>query len=198
MFTGIVEERGWLCERTPNSTGVHFKFEAAHVLEDAAVGDSISVDGCCLTVVERGATWWACDAIQETLQRTSLGMLRVGDAVNLERPMRMNGRLDGHLVQGHVDGCGRIEACEELADGSRLVQISAARPLLRYVVEKGSIAVDGVSLTVVRVDDDLFEVALIPHTQQVTTLGIKSPGSVVNIEVDVIAKYVERLLEGHR
>jgi riboflavin synthase len=194
MFTGIVEERGRLCERTPNAGGARFTFEAHQVLADAQVGDSIAVNGCCLTVVERGDTWWACDAVQETMQRTSLGALRVGDAVNFERPVRLNDRLGGHLVQGHVDGCGQIERSSEMSDGSRLVQINAAPDLLRYVVEKGSIAVDGVSLTVVRVDDCSFEVALIPHTQQVTTLGLKQRGDVVNLEVDVLAKYVERLL----
>jgi len=196
MFTGIVEERGRLRQRTPNEGGAHLEFQAELVLEDARIGDSIAVDGCCLTVVERGPTWWACDAVRETLGRTSLGDLQIGDPVNLERSVRLNDRLGGHLVQGHVDGRGRVMDCRELADGSRLVEFATPSALLRYVVEKGSIAVDGVSLTVVRVTDHSFEVALIPHTLQATTLGRKRRGDLVNLEVDLLAKYVERLLEG--
>jgi riboflavin synthase len=194
MFTGIVEEQGRLRQCTPNEGGAHLEFEAERVLEDARIGDSIAVDGCCLTIVERGADWWACDAVQETLGRTSLGGLQVGDAVNLERSVRLNDRLGGHLVQGHVDGRGQIADWRDLSDDSTLVAIEVEPALLRYVVEKGSIAVDGVSLTVVRAGDTRFEVALIPHTKQVTTLGSKRPGDHVNIEVDLFAKYVERLL----
>jgi riboflavin synthase len=194
MFTGIVEEQGRLRRCTPNEGGAHLEFEAARVLEDARIGDSIAVDGCCLTIVERGADWWACDAVQETLGRTSLGELKVGDAVNLERSVRLHDRLGGHLVQGHVDGRGRIADWRDLSDDSTLVAIEVEPALLRYVVEKGSIAVDGVSLTVVRAWDAGFEVALIPHTKQVTTLGAKRPGDHVNIEADLLAKYVERLL----
>jgi riboflavin synthase len=195
MFTGIVEELGTVRDLRRNASGARFEFEAALVLEDARVGDSIAVDGCCLTVVERGPNWWASDAVAETLRRTSLGLLQVGDSVNLERPVRLADRLGGHLVQGHVDGQGQIDDCRAGPDGALLVRIQAPTDLLRYVVEKGSIAIDGVSLTVVSVSDTHFSVALIPHTLSVTTLGKKQPGDPVNLEVDVLAKYVERLLE---
>jgi riboflavin synthase len=194
MFTGIVEEQGRVRRCTPCEGGAHLVFAAERVLDDARIGDSIAVDGCCLTIVERGADWWACDAVHETLGRTSLGTLKEGDTVNLERSVRLNDRLGGHLVQGHVDGRGRIADWRELPDGSTLVSIDVQPQLLRYVVEKGSIAVDGVSLTVVRASDTTFDVALIPHTKQVTTLGSKRPGDLVNVEVDLLAKYVERLL----
>jgi riboflavin synthase len=194
MFTGIVQEVGAVRRIEPRATGVRLEFDTVAMLEDACVGDSIAVDGCCLTVVERGDGWCAVEAVEETLRRTCLGELRVGDRVNLERPLRLSGRLDGHLVQGHVDGIGRIAAYVANPDGSLLTRIQTGAQLLRYMVEKGSIAVDGVSLTVVSVDDDAFSVALIPHTQAVTTLGHKKVGAPVNLEVDVVAKYVERLL----
>ena len=194
MFTGIVEELGSVCRVVPNATGARLEFNASLVLEDAHVGDSIAVDGCCLTVVDRGENWWAADAVEETLRRTTLGALHAADLVNFERPVRLSDRLGGHLVQGHVDGRGRIAACTTNPDDSLLMRIQAPPPLLRYVVEKGSIAVDGVSLTIVGVEDDGFSVALIPHTQRVTTLGRKRSGGVVNLEADMLAKYVERLL----
>jgi riboflavin synthase len=194
MFTGIVEELGTVRGVTPHATGARLEFQARAVLEDARVGDSIAVDGCCLTVVERADTWWAADAVEETLRRTVLGELREGDPVNLERPVRLSDRLGGHLVQGHVDGRGSIVGRRQNSDDSMLMRIQAPPEVLRYVVEKGSIAVDGVSLTVVDVDDGCFSVALIPHTQQVTTLGRKQDGDAVNLEVDLVAKYVERLL----
>jgi riboflavin synthase len=194
MFTGIVEELGTLRALRPNAVGARLEIAATRVLEDAAIGDSIAVNGCCLTVVERGDGWWAADAVSETLSRTCLGALRPGDRVNLERPVRLADRLGGHLVQGHVDAVGTIAAHEPLADGSARVRISAPAALLRYVVEKGSIAVDGISLTVAAIDDAGFEIALIPHTLAVTTLGLKRSGDPVNLEADVLAKYVERLL----
>ena len=194
MFTGIVEELGTLRRIEANATGARLEFAASRVLEDAAVGDSLAVNGCCLTVVARGDGWWAAEAVEETLRRTCLGALRVGDGVNLERPVRLLDRLGGHLVQGHVDGVGRIVERRSAPDGSVLVRIEPPTELLRYIVEKGSIAVDGVSLTVVQVEPTWFSVALIPHTLAVTTLGRKAVGSPVNLEVDLIAKYVERLL----
>jgi riboflavin synthase len=203
MFTGIVEELGTVRGVTPHATGARLEFQASVVLEDAHVGDSIAVDGCCLTVVEveRAESWWAADAVEETLRRTVLGELREGDPVNLERPVRLSDRLGGHLVQGHVDGRGSIAGRTMNSDDSLLMRIQASPELLRYVVEKGSIAVDGVSLTVVGVEGSCFSVALIPHTQQVTTLGRKRDGDTVNLEVDLLAKYVERLLidrtDGH-
>ena len=189
MFTGIVEELGSLQDRT----GDRVRIQARHVLDDIELGASIAVNGCCLTVVawdgEEG--WWEADVSAETDARTTFGELRPGDPVNLERPVKLQDRLGGHLVQGHVDGVGRV--VQPAPD----LQVSIPPDLLRYVVEKGSVTVDGVSLTVVRPLEDGFTVAVIPHTAEVTTLGRKGPGSAVNIEVDVMAKYAERLLAGH-
>jgi riboflavin synthase len=188
MFTGIVEELG----RVERFDGGRLRLRADTVLADAVLGASIAVNGCCLTLVDRGDGWWEADVSDETLARTSLGALAPGDPVNLERPVRLADRLGGHLVQGHVDAVGTI------VDPVPDLRVSIPAELLRYVVEKGSITVDGVSLTVVRPLDDGFTVAIIPHTAAVTTLGHKGPGDPVNIEVDVVAKYVERLLAGHR
>jgi riboflavin synthase len=165
-----------------------FEFSAALVSADAAVGDSIAVNGCCLTVVARGDDYFAADAVDETLRRTNLGQLAVGDPVNLERPVRLSDRLGGHLVQGHVDAVGSV------VNPAPDLRVQAPAELLRYIVEKGSITVDGVSLTVVAVLPDGFTVAVIPHTAEATTLGRKGPGELVNLEVDLVAKYVERLL----
>jgi len=184
MFTGIVEELGEIITAQDH----RIRIGARTVLADAGTGDSIAVDGCCLTVVDQGDDWWEAELSAETLARTTLGDRVVGDPVNLERPVRLADRLGGHLVQGHVDGVG------EIVDPAPDLRIRAPRDLLRYVVEKGSITVDGVSLTVVDVLDDGFTVAVIPHTAEVTTLGRKGPGDRVNLEVDVTAKYVERLL----
>ena len=196
MFTGIVEEQGRVRRVEPREGGARLEFDARTVLDDADIGDSIAVNGCCVTVVERGEGWWAADAVIETLERTALGSLAVGDPVNFERPMRLADRLGGHLVQGHVDAVGRIEGRDPLPDGSTRLRFSAPADLLRYVVEKGSITVDGVSLTVAGIETDGFTVAVIPHTLEVTNLGVKGPGEPVNLEVDVLAKYVERLLDG--
>jgi riboflavin synthase len=185
MFTGIVEELG----RVRSRDGARFVFEAAVVADDAGIGDSIAVNGCCLTVVDTGPGWWAADAVDETLTRTNLGDLTPGDAVNLERPLRLADRLGGHLVQGHVDAVGEI-----LAAAPEL-EVSIPAELRRYVVEKGSITIDGCSLTVVKPLPQSFTVAVIPHTAEVTTLGRKGPGDRVNLEVDMVAKYVESLLE---
>ncbi|MCZ7526076.1 MAG: riboflavin synthase [Acidimicrobiia bacterium] len=194
MFTGIVEELGRVRGVEPRSGGARLEIEASTVLTDAELGASIAVNGCCLTVVELGPGWWAADAVTETLERTCLGDLAPGDPVNLERPVRLEDRLGGHLVQGHVDGVGRVAGRRPLPDGSTRVTVEVPAPLLRYVVEKGSVAVDGVSLTVAALGRDGFDVAVIPHTGEVTTLGHKDVGAPVNIEVDVLAKYVERLL----
>ncbi|HUF83453.1 MAG TPA: riboflavin synthase [Acidimicrobiia bacterium] len=196
MFTGIVEELGTVRRVERRAGGARFEFEADTVLGDVELGASIAVNGCCVTVVEWGDGWWAADAVTESLERTALGTLQPGDPVNLERPLRLSDRLGGHLVQGHVDAVGRVEARRPLPDGSALVRLAAPPELLRYVVEKGSITVDGVSMTVTSVDDDGFGVAVVPHTLEVTTLGVKGPGDPVNLEVDVLAKYVERLLNG--
>jgi riboflavin synthase len=185
MFTGIVEELGHVIALE----GERIRIGARTVLDGARIGDSTSVNGCCLTVVALGDGWWEADVTGETLDRSNLGDLRPGDPVNLERPVRLEDRLGGHLVQGHVDGVGTIvEAAPDL-------RVTAPADLLRYVVEKGSITVDGISLTVVQPTADGFTVAVIPHTAAVTTLGTKGTGARVNLEVDVVAKYVERLLD---
>jgi riboflavin synthase len=196
MFTGIVEELGTVVSVTPVADGARIVIAGATVLTDAHIGDSIAVNGCCLTVVELADGSWAADAVTETLDRTALGALAAGDRVNLERPVRVEDRLGGHIVQGHVDGVGSLVARDALADGSTRMRFTVPASLLRYVVEKGSITLDGISLTVAAVDDDTatVEIAVIPHTLSVTTLGPKGPGDPVNIEVDVLAKHVERLL----
>ncbi len=191
MFTGIVEEMGTLSAReqtTAAAGGARLVFNAAVVTGGTAVGDSISVNGCCLTVVDQGPGWWAAEAVAETLSRTNLADIRVGDPVNLERALALGSRLGGHLVQGHVDGVGEVvRAAPDL-------QVNAPEEVRRYLVEKGSVTVDGISLTVVAVTADGFTVAVIPHTMAVTTLGRRRPGDRVNLEVDVMAKYAERLL----
>ncbi len=186
MFTGIVEELGAVVSRD----GGRFRFAATTVLDDVTEGASISVNGVCLTVVGWDAAdgWWEADAVDETLARSTLGALGPGDPVNLERPVRLADRLGGHLVQGHVDGVGTVT--QPAPD----LRVAVPDGLARYIVEKGSITVDGVSLTVVDAGDDEFSVAVIPHTAEVTTLGRRQPGDGVNLEVDVTAKYVERLL----
>ncbi len=188
MFTGIVEELGTVISRQ----GPKLRLRATTVLEDVELGASIAVNGTCLTVVAWGDDWWEADVVEETYARTALGALVPGDPVNLERPVRLADRLGGHLVQGHVDAVGI------LATAAPDLRITMPEDLLRYVVHKGSITIDGVSLTVAAVHADGFSVAIIPHTAEVTTLGFKGPGDPVNLELDVIAKYVESLLEGHR
>jgi riboflavin synthase len=194
VFTGIIEELGSVRAIDRREGGARLEIVASTVLSDARAGDSIAVNGCCLTVVDRGDGWWAADAVIETLERTALGSLDRDDPVNLERPLRLSDHLGGHLVQGHVDAVGRVAARTPLADGSTRFTFSAPPDALRYVVEKGSVAVDGISLTVAALGDDSFDVAVIPHTLAVTTLGHKDPGAAVNLEADLIAKYVERLL----
>jgi riboflavin synthase len=194
MFTGIIEELGRVRAIHRREGGARLEIDATTVISDAAIGDSIAVNGCCLTVVEVGDGWWAADAVIETMDRTALGDLEPGEHVNLERPVRAADRLGGHLVQGHVDAVGRVVARTPLPDGSTRFTFSALPAVLRYVVEKGSIAVDGISLTVTAAGDETFDVAVIPHTLAVTTLGHKDEGAPVNVEADLVAKYVERLL----
>jgi riboflavin synthase len=194
MFTGIVEELGSVRSVTANEGGARFVFESEVVLDDVELGASIAVNGCCLTVTAHDETTWSADAVIETLARTNLGDLAAGDRVNLERPVRLADRLGGHMVQGHVDATGSVRSREPQPDGSELITIDAPDDVLRYVVHKGSITVDGVSLTVARRADDGFAVALIPHTLAVTTLGARAPGDRVNLEADLIAKYIERLM----
>ena len=194
MFTGIIEELGRVRAIDRREGGARLEIAATTVVADARVGDSISVNGCCLTVVDSGDGWWAGDVVIETLERTALGSLDAGEPVNLERPLRMSDQLGGHLVQGHVDAVGHVAAKSPLADGSTRFTFSAPPDVLRFIVRKGSVAIDGISLTVASLGDDTFDVAVIPHTLAVTTLGHKEQGAAVNLEADLIAKYVERLL----
>ena len=187
MFTGIVEELGHihsLCDG-------RLRIDATHVVEGAVIGESIAVNGCCLTVVAFGDDWWEADVSPETISRTSLAQLSDGDHVNLERAVRASDRLGGHIVQGHVDAVG------EIVDPVPDLRVKVPDSLLPYLVEKGSVTVDGVSLTIVEPLDDGFTVAIIPHTAEVTNLGAKQPGDLVNLEVDVMAKYVERLVSAY-
>ena len=193
MFTGIVEELGEVTAVEQLAEASRFRLRGPVVTEGAKHGDSIAVNGVCLTVVETADGEFTADVMQETLNRSSLGALTAGSRVNLERPMALGGRLGGHLVQGHVDGTGEILS-RTPSEHWEIVKIALPGNLARYVVEKGSITVDGVSLTVVEAAADWFTISLIPTTLALTTLGIKQPGDPVNLEVDVLAKYVERLL----
>ena len=190
MFTGIVEERGTVLE-----TGAFRLVVGCHtVVSDSEIGASVAVNGVCLTVVARGLEDLSFDLSEETLARSTLGRLGRGDPVNLERPVTLSARLGGHLVQGHVDGVGEVSGIERDDQGGAVLTTRVPKRLLRYAVEKGSITVDGVSLTIAELAGDGMRVALIPHTLAVTTLGTLVPGDLVNLEMDVIAKYVERLM----
>lgn len=193
MFTGIVEELGEVTAVEKLDDASRFRLRGPVVTEGAKHGDSIAVNGVCLTVVETGDGEFTADVMAETLKRSSLGALEAGSRVNLERPMAVGDRLGGHIVQGHVDGTGTVLE-RTPSENWEIVKVALPAQLTRYVVEKGSITVDGVSLTVVEAAEDWFTVSLIPTTLALTTLGIKQSGDPVNLEVDVIAKYVERLL----
>jgi riboflavin synthase len=195
VFTGIVREVGRIAAISGHDGGVRLEVEAPETAAATAVGDSVSIDGVCLTAVEVRDGLLAFDAVPETLARTSLGGLAAGSRVNVEPALRAGDPLGGHYVQGHVDGVGVVRSIAEEGTGRR-VWFDAPADLLRYAAEKGSIAVQGASLTVAGLDDGGFAVALIPHTLEATTLGELEPGRVVNLEVDVLAKYVERLLVG--
>ncbi|MGW4232382.1 riboflavin synthase [Streptomyces sp. NPDC004980] len=195
MFTGIVEELGEVTAVEKLDDASRFRLRGPVVTEGAKHGDSIAVNGVCLTVVDLGEDEFTADVMAETLNHSSLGALTTGSRVNLERPVALGGRLGGHIVQGHVDGTGRIVE-RKISENWEIVKIALPAELTRYVVEKGSITVDGVSLTVVDAGTDHFTISLIPTTLALTTLGIKEPGDPVNLEVDVLAKYVERLLGG--
>jgi riboflavin synthase len=188
VFTGIVEELGKVGSRN----GSRLRINATMVLEGSDLGASIAVNGCCLTLVATdGSTYWDADVSEETYSRTNLGALQAGDVVNLERPMALGERLGGHIVLGHVDAVGHV-----VSPAPDLV-IRIPRNLMHLIVEKGSVTVDGISLTAFDLSADTFRVAVIPHTTAVTTLGVRKPGDAVNIEMDVLAKHVERLVEPH-
>ncbi|ACU83894.1 Riboflavin synthase eubacterial/eukaryotic [Brachybacterium faecium] len=192
MFTGIIEELGTVESLTLGADPARLRIRSPQVLEGIALGDSIAVSGCCLTVTAHEGGSWTADVISTTLAATSLGDLAAGDRVNLERCVRADGRLDGHIVQGHVDGVGTVTGREE-ADGTTLLRLALPAGLSRYVVAKGSLAVDGVSLTVAAIDGEEVTLGLIPETLSRTTLGVRAVGDRVNLEVDVLAKYVEKL-----
>jgi riboflavin synthase len=194
VFTGIIEELGTVVAVEPQGDAVRLRVSAPLVTGDAVHGASVAVNGVCLTVVEHGGGEFTADVMQETLDRSSLGALKAGSRVNLERPVTLEARLGGHLVQGHVDGTGTV-LDRSPSEHWDVVRIALPDDLGRYVVEKGSITVDGVSLTVVEAARAWFSVSLIPTTLELTTLGTKKVGDPVNLEVDVVAKYVERLLE---
>ena len=193
MFTGIIEETGIVVAIKSGTDSIRLTISAALVSSDAHLGDSISINGCCLTVIYITECNLGFEAVPETMHRTSLSQLRVGSIVNLERAVRADARLGGHIVQGHVDGVGTLLSMHE-SDNARVLTISAGPDILKYVVEKGSISLDGISLTVASADMDRFTVWIIPHTWQVTSLSARKVGDILNLEVDVIAKYVERLL----
>jgi riboflavin synthase len=200
MFTGIVEELGTVLMSEPSHSvwgpGIRLRIAASTVLDGSDVGASIAVNGCCLTLVSSsvpsknpGESWWETDVSSETLDRTTIGALQPGDRVNLERPMALGDRLGGHIVLGHVDGVGEV-----VSPAPDLV-VRVPQALMRYLVEKGSVTVDGISLTAFDITQDTFRVAVIPHTAEVTTLGHRPAGSRVNLEMDVLAKHIERLVE---
>lgn len=190
MFTGIVEEVGRI---KAIGSGV-LQVSASKVLEDVQLGDSIAVNGICLTVTEFSGSSFRADVMPETIRRTSLAELKIGSPVNLERALTLSSRLGGHIVSGHIDGVGRIVSLKD-DKNAILMKIAADADILHYIVEKGSVALDGISLTVAAVTDRDFTVSLIPHTRQVTNLGSKGEGSLINIENDVVGKYVEKLLQ---
>ena len=195
MFTGLVAGTGTVESLERDGDGVRLRVRS-ELAGELGPGDSVAVNGVCLTAVAPDPDGFSADVMEETLRRSSLGPLATGDAVNLELPLRAGDRLGGHIVQGHVDGTGEVHSVRE--EGlSRVVRIAAPADLLRYVVEKGSIAVEGVSLTVSAVDEEAFEVSLIPETLERTTLGAAAPGRTVNLEVDVLAKYVEKAIRSH-
>ena len=192
MFTGIVRERGRVVAARRNGSGLELRVAAPETADTTSVGDSVAVAGCCLTAVATKDGELAFDAVPETIARTTLGELAEGAEVNLEPALRAGEPLGGHYVQGHVDGTGRVRSLEPEGDGAQLT-LDVPQELLRYCAEKGSLAVDGVSLTIAALGDDTVEIALVPHTLAATTLGSLSTGAPVNLEVDVLAKYVERL-----
>ena len=193
MFTGIIEEVGTVRHMTKDSISGQIAIKASKVLEGTKIGDSIAVNGICLTVVTMQPDGFTADVMAETVRRSGLGSCRSGDRVNLERAMAAGGRFGGHIVSGHIDGTGTVQSLSR-EENAVWVTIAAPPAILRYIVEKGSIAIDGISLTVAYVDDKVFKVSIIPHTGEETTLLTRTPGDTVNLENDIIGKYVEKLM----
>ncbi len=194
MFTGIIEELGTVAAVEPRAAGSRLTVRCHKVLEDAEPGVSISVNGVCLTASELAASTFAADVSPESLNRSNLGELRPGSLVNLERPLSPTGRLGGHIVQGHVDATGEVVSQEELGDGNWWLTVRYPASIDPFLVEKGSVAIDGISLTIAAIDGETFSVTVIPHTYRHTTLSLRPPGSLVNLETDIIAKHVAKLL----
>jgi len=195
MFTGLIEEKGKLINKIKTGEGLRLVFSAQIVFDDLNIGSSISVNGVCLTVVELKKDSFAVDAIEETLKKTNLGRLNVNDFVNLERPLKADARLGGHFVLGHVDTTGKVEAVKELSN-SHFMTISFPESFKNYLIYVGSVAIDGVSMTVAEVSNNSFSVGIIPHTWIETVFSNKKPGDSVNLEFDVLGKYVEKIMEG--
>jgi riboflavin synthase len=194
MFTGLVEEIGSIESVAKSARSAKITIKAKTVLEGVKLGDSICTNGVCLTVTGFGSDRFSVDVMAESMRRSNLKDLKKGDAVNLERALKLSDRLGGHIVSGHIDGTGRMESFVK-EDNAVWITVSAAPELLKYIIEKGSIAIDGVSLTVAYVDDEVFKVSIIPHTKDVTTLLKKQPGQEVNLECDMIGKYIEKLMK---
>lgn len=195
MFTGIIEETGTLCEIKKGAVSAQVRIRCKKVLEGSRIGDSIAVNGICLTVTSLAEDCFTADVMAETMRRSSLSELSVPGIVNLERAMIADGRFGGHIVSGHIDGCGRITAISQ-EENAVWYTVEAEEKLLRYIVEKGSVALDGISLTVAKVTERDFQVSVIPHTRQETSLLDKKTGSILNIECDIVGKYVEKFLSG--
>ncbi len=193
MFTGIIEEMGKVRSIYRGSSSIRLSVECADILADVRQGDSIAVNGICLTVTELGSSWFTCDVMPETMRKTNLDRLRVSEKLNLERALKFSGRLGGHLVSGHIDGTGIITG-KKNEDNAVWLTIEASEAILKYVVQKGSVALDGTSLTIAYLDEKSFKVSLIPLTRGVTILGMKNVGDMVNIECDIIGKYVEKMI----
>ena len=193
MFTGIVEELAQIKSIEPKSKGIRYAISSEVVVDDLKIGDSISVNGVCLTIVKRGKDSFCMDLVEETLNKSNLGELKVGDSVNLERAMKVSDRLGGHIVQGHVETLGVILE-KQMQDEEAILSVGLDPEWMRFCIPKGSITLDGVSLTIARINGNIIEIALIPHTLENTTLGIKGKSETLNIETDIIGKYIDRLL----
>jgi riboflavin synthase len=195
MFTGLIEETGSLVQKLKTGDGYQLTFSGLKVMEDLAVGSSISVNGVCLTVIKKSSNTFTVDAIEETLKKTSLGSLIDNDKVNLERPLKADSRIGGHFVLGHVDTTGKIVDIKKLSN-SHFIKISFPKEFTQYLIYVGSVAIDGVSMTVAELGEDDFSIGIIPHTWEETIFAVKKPGDVVNLEFDVLGKYVERIMQG--